>query len=322
MTNLLHTSLDERWQKYNLQLANCRTAFSEDAVHDVRVATRRLLATLELIDAVVLKSKTRKLRRALKNQLDSFDDLRDTQVMLAEVAARLSSIPELQPFLIRLQKRERRLLRKAQKNIQALDTDKLEKRLIKILETLWVNAETSESLLSALDGAFSNVTRRAGKVDPSIPATIHRVRIAFKAFRYMLEIVHPILPGFPKKLLRQMQDYQTRMGDIQDVEVFLRNLDDFAARAKSYAPDPARHFYEQRHTDLISAYLAEKGRLAGFWRAATEMPFPWEKSHEPLHSSPRNRRRAGSAGDGRQPAPPDSEGTRENASDSAQVEIS
>ncbi|HEX2698114.1 MAG TPA: hypothetical protein VHM28_10430, partial [Anaerolineales bacterium] len=43
---LLLTSLDERWKTYRAQVKTCRKEFSEEAVHDLRVAARRLLAVL------------------------------------------------------------------------------------------------------------------------------------------------------------------------------------------------------------------------------------------------------------------------------------
>jgi hypothetical protein len=230
-------------------------------------------------------------------------------------------MPDLQRFQVWLQKREQRLLRKAQKNIQALDVVKLEKRLLKIRETLQASSETDIEFLPALDDAYSVVTRRTGKVDPAIPATIHSVRIAFKTFRYMVEIVHPILPDFPNKLLRQMQDYQTSMGDIQDVEVFLRTLEKFCLRDDSYDPEPVRRFFESRHTELILAYLAGASKLADFWRGTSDTSFPWEKNHESLRDTPRHRRRIRDERNGRQPAPVDSEGPREDAPDNARPEI-
>jgi CHAD domain-containing protein len=320
-STLLITSLDERWQKYSVELANCRAAFSEAAVHDVRVATRRLLATLDLIAASVSDVKTTKLHRALKEQLDDIDDLRDTQVMLAEATEQLSSIPALVTLQIYLQKREQRFMRKAQEDIEALDIDKLEKRLLKIRTSLLANAETNIDLLSVVDDAFLAVIKRTGKVDPAEPATIHRVRIAFKTFRYMVEIIHPVLPDFPKKQLKQMQDYQTSMGDIQDVEVFLRTLEKFSSRDDSYDPEPVRRFYQDRHTELISAYLGGADNLAAFWRATPEAPFPWEKTHESLRDTPRHRRRIREGRNGRQPTSINDEGKREDAPDSSRIEI-
>jgi CHAD domain-containing protein len=135
-----------------------------------------------------------------------------------------------------------------------------------------------EDLFSAVDEAFGVVVSRDAQVDLAFSPSIHRVRVAFKKFRYMMEIVNPLLPRFPEKNMKKMQEYQTHMGNIQDTEVFLRTLDVFNGQRESYDPQPARRFYEQRHAELILAYMQQRGKLASFWRTAPDQPFPWEQS--------------------------------------------
>ncbi len=49
---LLLEAIDQRWEKYREQIKTCRREFSEEAVHDLRVAARRLLALVDLIRAI------------------------------------------------------------------------------------------------------------------------------------------------------------------------------------------------------------------------------------------------------------------------------
>jgi len=44
-TQLLLEALDTRWKTYNMELKRCRAEFSNEAVHDLRVAARRMLAS-------------------------------------------------------------------------------------------------------------------------------------------------------------------------------------------------------------------------------------------------------------------------------------
>ena len=81
-------------------------------------------------------------------------------------------------------------------------------------------------ILQAVDDAFLITKQRQNWINPAQATTIHRVRIAFKTFRYMVEIVHPLLPDFPPENLKQMHDYQSLMGEIQDVEVIMQALAD------------------------------------------------------------------------------------------------
>jgi CHAD domain-containing protein len=279
--------ISQRWEKYCANLEICRAEFTEAAVHDLRVSTRRLLAALELIRTFDPHPRVKKLRRSLKNQLDGFDSLRDVQVMLADVSTNIESLPELAPFQQYLQKREKRLLRAAEKHVRAINLTTFTKRLLKVRETLAAipSEDLPTRLLRAVDEAYLTVRQRYGVMDPERPATIHSVRIAFKKFRYMVECIHPILLNFPRTKLKSMQSYQTMMGDIHDVEVLLDTLVAFAARHNQFDLEPVRRLYEKTFTRRLSVYLAKKGKLDAFWRETPQMDFPWKlklKNQEPL----------------------------------------
>lgn len=283
---LLLEAIDNRWENYREQIKTCRREFSEEAVHDLRVTARRLLALVDLIRAVAPHPRLQKIRKLLKGQLDEFDSLRDTQVMLAEISETIETLPELKPFQKSLQKRERRLLREAEEIVEDLKPAGIAKRLEKVRASLaegCPSAEFDGLLLQAVDEAFGTVIQRYGWINPAQSATIHRTRIAFKKFRYMVEIIHPLLTDFPEANFKRMHDYQTSMGEIQDTEVFLFTLDDLA---KTDSPKSVRRYYEQRHTELIAAYIDDKGEVETFWRAKPGQPFPWEAVEETAASSP------------------------------------
>src|SRR5688572_28145883 len=111
-------SLEERWKAYRSQYRMCRSEFSDATVHDLRVSTRRLLAVLDLVRAIDPHPRVQKIRRALKNQMDDFDELRDAQVMLVEISDNIENLPQLAHFRKYLKKREASLLRTAYKDIK------------------------------------------------------------------------------------------------------------------------------------------------------------------------------------------------------------
>ncbi len=279
ITEQLSTSLQARWEKYNQELNRCRAEFSEEAVHDLRVATRRLLALLDLTGLLYTGAPVQKLLLAFKDQLDSYDDLRDTQVMLLEVGQQVQEMPSLATFQKFLAKREKRLLQAAQKNVQSYKLNTLEKRLTAVQKAMRKTAEDSalaESLFQTLDDVYASVLKRFKQIDPAIPQTIHRVRVRFKKFRYMIECVYPFIADFPPDNLRAMHDYQTLMGNIQDVEVLLSTLNTLAAKKNGHNFSEAIEHYQNRHTQTIQAYLGKKDELFQFWRASPSKPFPWQ----------------------------------------------
>ena len=324
-TNLLSNSFDERWKKYRAQLKVCKREFSEEAVHDLRVATRRLLAVLDLLRALDPHPRIQKTRRALKNQLDEFDDLRDVQVMLVDASEAVANFPELKPFEKWLLDREKRLLRKARKQIVESKSSDLEKRVEKIHASIQNNARGrgfQARLLEAVDNAYLRAMQAYGQVDASQSATIHRLRIVFKKFRYLIEIAHPFLKKYPDSHLERMHGYQSKMGLIQDVEIFLNNLKEFGeGTASDSALEPVRRHFEKRLAESLSAYLDHKAEILVFWRAAPDQPFPWEKINVPVHRSSRNRSGGGNARlRRRQPAEPDGQGPQEDGENRARTE--
>jgi len=277
---LLMDSLNTRWDQYKAELKNCRREFSEEAVHDFRVATRRLLSLLSLLRTVMQDPEIQKIRRSLKDQLDNLDDLRDTQVLLSDISEMIYEKPALQPFQEYLQRIEKKLMRAAHKEIKSLKTAELSKRIRKLNQTVGElkQADLDVSIFSAVDEAFAIVIQRYALIDPNQPATIHRVRISFKKFRYMVEVIYPILENFPSDYLKRMHNYQTDMGDIQDMEAALQKLADFEKHAPAgYAREPVRSYYKKNHTLAISRYIEDKGEVNNFWRSAPDQPFPQEK---------------------------------------------
>jgi CHAD domain-containing protein len=275
---LLLFALETRWENYRAELKNCRSEFTEDAVHDLRVATRRILALIQLLNSITPRTSLKKMARAFKKQLDEFDDLRDTQVILGELSGILQELPQLEEFEQHLRSHEEQMFDDLHKKLQQRDTSGIAGWIRKTRDAL--EEETSDDLeaqiLDAVDDAFLVVRQRLGWVDLSRSATIHRVRVVFKAFRYMVETVYPLARNFPPAVLKQMNDYQTLMGNIQDVEVFSRTLADFTENTSLMDMEAIQRYYEKRRLEAISAFVHEMDQLHTFWRPAPDQPFPWQ----------------------------------------------
>lgn len=282
-TSLLIETLENRWKTYRSELKRCQKEASEEAIHDLRVATRRLLALVDMLRAISPHPRLQKLRHTFKNQLDSLDDLRDTQVMLIEVSKTIEDVPELMLFQKYLAKRETRLLKLTAKGIRSFKITNIRKRLDstrKALLKMGNEDQQQVALLQIVDDAYGTVLRRFRRIAPTQPATIHRVRVAFKKFRYMVEIIYPLIPNFPESHFKAMHDYQDMMGAIQDLEVLLSTFDDFAEKDASYDPEPVRRYYQQRYTEVVNTYLEDMHQINTFWRTESESPFFWEAGND------------------------------------------
>jgi len=276
--DLLLDSLDERGTRYGEKLKLCRDEFSTEVVHDVRTSIRRLFATLEVIAFLTSASRVEKISDRIKEQLDGFSDLRDIQVMLGRISENINALPELEPLQSYLEKREKRKQRGDEKHVKKIKLGGVSKRLRKIRDAVedLSPEELSGKLPQAVDEAYLTVVQRYGEIDPAQLVTIHRLRVAFKNFRYMVEAIYPCLPDFPESQLERMHDYQTQMGNIQDAQVFLATLAKFAKQDDSYDPEPVRRYCEQILAKALSTYLENKEAAITFWRATPLAAFPWE----------------------------------------------
>jgi len=279
INEFLMEALDRRWKNYRAELKRCRTEFSNEAVHDLRTAARRMLAFIQLLNYISPRPRLLKLNHAFKEQLDEFDDLRDTQVILADVSETLHELPQLHEFQSYLQEVEKNLLKSLRKRLKVIDLFDVSKWIRRMHESLKKESENNliVPVLQAVDDAFLTTKQRQKWINPAASTTIHRVRIDFKAFRYMVEIVHPLLKDFPSENLKQMHNYQSLMGEIQDVEVIMQALAETPIHLSRFDPEPVRSYYERCHADAISTYLAAMNQLDSFWRPAPDQPFPWEK---------------------------------------------
>jgi CHAD domain-containing protein len=273
----LAKALDSRWQTYREQLRLCQEEFSEEAVHELRVATRRLLAQFTLLACVVPSADLEKARRALKRRLAALGDLRDIQVQRMFIDGKTASFPELVLLRLWLERRERRLAKSAAREVKRFKARKLQRWISALRASLTANARTARAqgrlgslVLRATSRAFAEAVERRQAIDPADLRTIHRTRVAFKRFRYIMESLSPALTGLSKRQLRALAYYQRRMGIIQDLEVMRSCLASYMVENKRKA-DLLRPFcrhLNQRRDRALRSFLVSADRLFEFWPPA------------------------------------------------------
>lgn len=266
------TTADSHWRLYRKRLKACRKQHTEDAVHKLRIATRRLLALVDLLRQLAPQAGLRKLRNSLKNQLDGFDELRDTQVMRLEIETRVGQLPELTEFMHHLHIEEQRLLMQSPVFIASLPSGKLRRKLSKAIRACRQQQdgdELADRIAAALDSLYQTALARFHAADPAQLATLHKLRIALKKLRYSIMLAEPLLPPLPEDHLTRMQRHLTRLGDIQNAAVLTDHLKHFGN------DESAANYYTQHLRDLITDYQTHQGEITAFWRASPEQIFPW-----------------------------------------------
>jgi CHAD domain-containing protein len=268
--------LKRQLKRYRRALKRCQQKFSPSAVHESRVQTRRLLALAQLLQPFLPAGHVRKAEAALKRHLDTFDDLRDTQMQRLAVAKMRAEFGAARAFYEYLEDREARFTRRSRKRIKRIKSKHLQELFsacrqdVKKWRGLCSVARANRMLVTAINRAFGQARKLRDKIDGHDTASIHRTRVAFKKFRYMVENLASGLPFASERRLAAMHDYQAMMGDIQDAEVLLRTLDKFLRKQTAEAPEARRFRAEwvRRRHRLVVAYLHAAGELDDFWPTA------------------------------------------------------
>lgn len=248
LRTVLDTAFTERWQKFVRESERARSDPTEKAIHDLRVAMRRLMALLNMATTALPKCGGSQVRRQFKKHLKSLSDLRDIQVQILEVRQLQTEHKELSTFLDELLVREAAQTKRARKEIQHIDTVSMKDHVVKLqarFDDLLFAPAMNDTSRSIFLGILAQTYVRAAAVKKDIAGAadisdglhklcekIHRLRLIFKRFRYTVEILEPVLPRVSGRMLKRMSNYQSKMGTIQDTEVLMASISSQAKRVR------------------------------------------------------------------------------------------
>ena len=169
----------------------------------------------------------------LKEQLSELSTLRDVHVEMARVRRFLKEVPEMKSFYEDLRSKENRSLKSAKKMPWKSDRRFIETAVnrakIKInARRATTTAESSRKIVeTGFDVAFDGLSKKLEAVTLADYTTIHKIRLAFKPVRYMLEMLQPVL-RLDRKQLRTATQLSRMMGQIQDLDVLMKDLVEFS----------------------------------------------------------------------------------------------
>jgi len=278
-----------RWEAYRARLDEYRKEPSAESVHEMRVASRRLASQLMVLSCVVGGRKPHKIRRMLKRQLRSLGTLRDLHVQQRFLEQQASRFPGVVQLREELQRKERGLVRPAARRMSNSKIKRLQRWIEGLEEELAqvaIDATKQEKLEAAAwhcaEDAFAETVRCWRLISLSDLRTIHRTRVAFKKFRYIVESLPPEMSGLSKRQLRRLAYYQRKMGNIQDLEVIQECIGDFMDEDGTREA-PLRSFCaysRRRRARALRAFRDSAKKLLQFWPPPnTSAPFRSRATH-------------------------------------------
>ena len=199
-----------------------------EAIHQMRVATRRLRAALRVF-ADVLPPEAIELGGELKWLAGALGAVRDLDVQIQRLKEDVDAVqatPEAAGLVVCLFETRRRVA--DDELTQALASPRYA-RLLDALEAVLVEpwpATSGEPTPQRLIRARYRRVRRAGArlTEDAAPAELHRARIRTKQLRYTLECFTDLYGGPARKLVRRATRLQDALGTIQDSSVLGEQL--------------------------------------------------------------------------------------------------
>jgi CHAD domain-containing protein len=223
-------------RRHEKALRRCRRRFSEKSVHDLRIATRRLIAQLELLNPFIPGRTFRKVRRRLKRQLNASALLRDAQVQVLQVRGLLPEHPELAPVYRHLEMNELSLRRLAKGKLKG--GGKLLRRLQAVEKTIAAGLRARNGIpryRATMNLALRSASVRLADFRRSPPRDsegIHRLRIALRKLRYLAESLPAGLSVLKPAEIRLIRSHLDLMGEIHDLDLLIERLRGVTTKGK------------------------------------------------------------------------------------------
>ncbi|HEX7543411.1 MAG TPA: CHAD domain-containing protein [Candidatus Limnocylindrales bacterium] len=265
-----------------------RSDSDTEALHDMRVATRRMRAAWRVFDDSFRPGRTRKIRRRLEKVANRLGAVRDLDVLIEGLETYRSSLnaadrPGLDPMLS-LWRRQRKTARTLL--LEELDSSgytNFAKEMEEFLNGGAVAAAQAEtptqphrvkdSAPSLIWSAYEAVRAYELVLPWADVGTVHDLRIAAKWLRYELEFFGETLGPDGPRLLERVVALQDHLGSLHDADVAAKLARDvLVARAGELTRPEAEAIGGYMHSN--ERELARRRRTLGpIWRAVTGAPF-------------------------------------------------
>jgi CHAD domain-containing protein len=212
------------------------------AIHDIRVASRRLQQVLDLLYPAP-PPKIRKLRRSIRRCRKALSEVRNHDVLLGRTGRalrrkRLARREAWEAFRDDLERRRKKSFRKAARRLSKLS---LPTTYIRLKENLAAHSgslppeqisapasppssdldtDLRRNIETALQDAWSSLQQTLSHAqEQRSVASLHGVRIATKKARYLIEVIDALHAPGSDQALRWLRDVQSQLGDWHDLEV-------------------------------------------------------------------------------------------------------
>ncbi len=235
---MLKEALNLRWLKLQKELAKCRQKADTEAIHDLRVSIRRFYAAVDAIDFLHPDDNVRKTKKELRKLMRPLGNLRDFHVQREWLVNLFcpADCAGINQYLKRLANREGKIAKKIEPVIahfKPRQTASFVEQFLQNTNDDWPVAKIRSGIADYLLKLYEELLSwENAAMSPEDIAGTHKMRIAFKRYRYACEVVLPLMRISAKSDVAHLQTYQNLLGQIHDLDVLHEKLSAFAKKAK------------------------------------------------------------------------------------------
>jgi CHAD domain-containing protein len=212
------------WEWLPLAANQSNDGGDPESVHQLRVATRRAMAVLQMFQDMLPAKRFHWFRKRLKRIRKSAGEARDLDVLAERLktAASTDSSPACQALLERVQAARRNAQRPIVEIYATLKQQGFARRAKRIAKkTRWRDpcSEAPTFLAIAQKGMapIASAFFAAGEADLDDTEALHQFRIVGKRLRYAMEVfAAAFAPAFRKEIYPVVEELQGMLGEIND----------------------------------------------------------------------------------------------------------
>ncbi|MEW6060592.1 MAG: CHAD domain-containing protein [Bacteroidota bacterium] len=257
-------ALAKRFSILLTEIANVRKKDDAEAIHDMRVASRRFHAAAQIFSdccSGLILAECERYVRKLRKSAGAIRDS-DVQRLFVERLLKKSTprryLPGLQRLLLRLAQRREKRYKKILSAINTFEKSGVIEKMKRALSlplptrrsTVTLRQHAAEAIASHLATflSYEQYVHQSSALDE-----LHQMRIAAKRLRYVMEIFNPAYNGALTPYLRIVRSIQDTLGEMRDCAVWLLSVPVFL--------DKERKRTEKFLGDASSFRQIEKGIL-------------------------------------------------------------
>ncbi len=269
-----------------------REGLDIEALHDMRVATRRMRAAVKIFEPYFEEDALRPFARNLRRTGRALGQVRDLDVLLDKLTRYAQTLPSDQQTgleqLLQAWQAQRDAARDAM--LAFLDSGRYRQFKREFDEFLTAPLAGAPRLdpnqpqrilvchvvASAIWRSYETIRAFEWVLDRAPLETLHQLRIEIKGLRYLLEFLREALGDEAAAVIQELVQAQDTLGDLHDADVAIHLLSDFLTHITGLPQARARKQPELRG---VTSYLAaQEGQLRKLLRRT---PAVWKRLNAP-----------------------------------------